>query len=383
MEEMTSMNKFEYVKDCWYPIGFSAEFPAGQLQGHKIANKPIVMWRSAEGEVVAFDDRCCHKRFPLSDGKLLDSGRLECAYHGLCYDTSGQCVAIPSQPDKPIPVQARLLTIPVKEQDGVVWVWPGVPGNAAKLAPPRTPEVVDSALISVGSPEPLRVPANYLLLIENLLDITHFYPLHDGNIGDKENSLIPVELEEGNDAGYDYVKTTRRVDNYRQPPFLREWFIYDVVQRVHTHCMVSPGLTRVEMHVAPHGELGTEAERGYSLLHLHYPVDERNLVWRWSVSCGKNHTPLSDPTIPTAHKVAEMFPAVVAQDQWALERQQKMYEYPDDGYSELFLKPDMALRRARQILMNLQRQERAPHEAAQAQPGQPQPSPPQVALPVD
>ena len=93
------MSTFEYVKDCWYPIGFSSEFPAGQLQGHKIVSRPIVMWRSAEsGEVVAFDDRCCHKRFPLSQSRLLDDGHLECAYHGLCYDTSGRCVAIPSRP---------------------------------------------------------------------------------------------------------------------------------------------------------------------------------------------------------------------------------------------------------------------------------------------
>jgi len=45
-----------------------------------------------------------------------------------------------------------------------------------------------------------------------------------------------------------------------------------------------------------------------------------------------------------------------------------MMEFPDDGYSELFLKTDKALRRARQILMGLQRKERelqiAPIECA-------------------
>ena len=353
------MSTFEYVRNCWYPIGFSTEFATDQLQGHKIADKPIVMWRDRNGEVVAFDDRCCHKRFPLSESKLLDDGRLECAYHGLCYNSSGQCVAIPSQPDKPIPPQARLQTVPVREQDGVVWVWPGDPAEAENIAPPRTPEVVDSELVSVGSPNPLEVPANYLLLIENLLDITHFYPLHDGNIGDEANSRIPVELEEGDEDGYRYVKTIRHTDNYRQPPYLREWFLYDEVERLHTHCMVSPGLTRVQMRVAPPGQLDTDAERGYTLLHLHLPVDQRNLVWRWSVSCHKDHTPLNDDSVPTAHKVAEMFPEVVAQDQWALERQQKMFEFSDDGYSELFLKTDKALRRARQILMAMQRKERA------------------------
>jgi phenylpropionate dioxygenase-like ring-hydroxylating dioxygenase large terminal subunit len=361
------MEKFEYVKDCWYPAGFSSEFGVGELQGHTIAGRPIVMWRSDTGRVVAFDDRCCHKRFPLSKSKLLDAGRIECAYHGLCYDTTGQCIAIPSQPDK-IPPQARLSAMPVKEQDGVVWVWPGNPAHAHTRLAPRTPEIVDSGNLSIGSPGPIRVPANYVLLIENLLDITHFYPLHDGNIGDKENSLIPVELEEGEREGYTYVKTTRHVDHYRQPPYLKEWFLYDEVERVHTHCMVSPGLTRVCMRVAPSGQLGTDAERGYTLLHLHFPVDERNLVWRWSVSCKNWHTTLSDPDMPTARKVAEMFPSVVAQDQWALENQQQMMAYPDDGYSELFLKTDKALRRARQILMAMQRQERGEQQTGQAQP---------------
>lgn len=357
------MSEFEYVVNCWYPAGLSQEFKTDELQGHRIADKPIVIWRTNTGQVVAFDDRCCHKRFPLSQSKVLDSGELQCAYHGLRYDATGRCVAIPAHPDGHIPPQARLRPVPVKEQDGVVWVWPGDAAQAARLEPPRTPEIVDPDRIAVGPPEPVRVPANYLLLIENLLDISHFYPLHDGNIGDVENSRIPVQLEEGEEGGYHYVKTIREVQSYRQPPYLREWFLYDEVDRIHTHCLVSPGLTRVEMRVAPPGQLGTEAERGYVLLHLHLPVDARNLVWRWNVSCHKDHRPRSSPDIPTTYKVAEMFPAVVDQDRWALERQQQMLEYPDDGYTEVFLKPDKALRRARQILLAMQRQERRAQES--------------------
>ena len=44
------------------------------------------------------------------------------------------------------------------------------------------------------------VLANYPLLIENLLDITHFYPLHAGNIGDilicPATSVPPFPVEE-------------------------------------------------------------------------------------------------------------------------------------------------------------------------------------------
>ena len=61
------------VKNAWYVAGLSHEFPPQQLQGQVIAEKPLVIWRNAAGAVVAFDERCCHKRMPLSEGRLIAS----------------------------------------------------------------------------------------------------------------------------------------------------------------------------------------------------------------------------------------------------------------------------------------------------------------------
>jgi vanillate O-demethylase monooxygenase subunit len=36
----------------------------------------------------------------------------------------------------------------------------------------------------------------------------------------------------------------------------------------------------------------------------------------------------SDPTRTLTQRIAETFPAVMEEDLWALERQQKMFEYP-------------------------------------------------------
>ena len=107
----------------------------------------------------------------------MEDGTLECAYHGLRYDVSGKCVMIPSHPTGPISPQAQVAAFPVIEQDGLVWVWPGDPAKCEERKPPRTPEAGDNdwETVMVG---PMDIPANYLLLIENLLDITHFYPLH-------------------------------------------------------------------------------------------------------------------------------------------------------------------------------------------------------------
>ena len=268
-------------------------------------------------------------------------------------------------PDGPIPRKAKIVPFPVIEQDGVVWTWAGDPAKSGDRKPPRTPEIGDDEWESIDS-GPMHIPANYLLLIENLLDITHFFPLHDGNIGDIESSRIPVKYEEGEVDGNKFVKTARYVQNYKQPPFLVDWFVYDVIDREHTHCMISPGLTRVVMRVAPPGELGTDSERGYVLFHTHTPIDDRNHVWRWSVNCKKDHMSGGDPKVSAAKRVASMFPSVVEEDRWALEIQQKMFEIPDEGYSELFLKPDKALRRARQIFLKMLRDEQPAGDRAQA-----------------
>jgi vanillate O-demethylase monooxygenase subunit len=68
----------------------------------------------------------------------------------------------------------------------------------------------------------------------------------------------------------------------------------------------------------------------------------------------------SDPTKSAVERFMETFPAVIAEDRWALEKQQQMFNYPDEGYFEVFLRPDAALRRARQILTRLERAERTP-----------------------
>lgn len=359
------MNSDVLVKNTWYIVGLSQDFQKDVLQGQVVAERPIVMWRTTAGNVVAFDDRCCHKRMPLSAGKLIEDGLLQCAYHGLCFDAAGACVRIPAHPDGMIPPAAKLHKVPVMEQDGLVWVWPGDPALAEGTHPPRTPEVVSPDWDTAVVRGPVLVPCNSLLLIENLLDITHFFPLHDGNIGDIENSKIPVKVEEGVKDGNAYVGTVREVTGYRQPPFLEEYFGYEKVDRHHTHFMLNPGLTRVQMRVWPEGKMGDSAsERGYIILHAHTPIDRRHHVWRLIVNLPKGLICKSDPSRPVLDKFLETFPTVMAEDLWALEKQQKMFEYPDAGYSEVFLRTDAALLRARQLLRKLERAEAAPSREA-------------------
>src|SRR5262249_18493170 len=95
-----------YVENAWYVAGRSSEFPVNEPKGLKIAGRPVLVGRTKDGKVASFDDRCVHKRMPLSEGVVREDGVLECPYHGFCYDSKGQCVRIPSQLDQPIPTRA-------------------------------------------------------------------------------------------------------------------------------------------------------------------------------------------------------------------------------------------------------------------------------------
>ena len=370
MNAHAALSPYSYIRNCWYVAGLASEFPVEKLTGHVICERPIVIWRTKQGQIVAYDNRCAHKRFPLSKGRIMPDGTLECAYHGLRYDMTGKCVMIPSHPSGPISPQAKVRPFPVVEQDGLVWIWPGDPARAETRKPPRLPEIGDDnwESVLVG---PMDTPANYLLLIENLLDITHFYPLHEGNIGDIANSRIPVGFEEGEVDGNTYAMTIRKVANYVQPPYLVDWFHYETVDRHHTHCMMSPAITRVVMRNAPPGKLApreterefpgkmlmTEDERGYALVHTHTPIDARRNIWRVIVNCPKHHMSKGDPNMSVATRIASMFPTVADEDKWALEQQQAMVNYPDEGYQEVFLKTDVAVRRVRKIFLDLLREE--------------------------
>ena len=350
------------ILNTWYVAGFSDEFPKDKLQGQTIAEKPLVMWRTMAGQVVAFDGRCAHKRMPLKDGKLLADGTVECAYHGFCYADTGECVRIPSQLEGAIPARARLKSYPVVEQDGLVWLWPGDADRIGTARPPRSPEISSSEWESIGS-QPIPVRANYRLLIENLLDVTHFYPLHDGNVGDVSHSRIPIKVVLDGDGS---VKTVRQAQFYRQPPFFRQWFGYEVVDRHHTHCMMSPAMTRVEMRAAPPGQLGTGAERGFVLYHMHTPIDRTRHIWRWYMNGRTGHHSATDPSKPLVVTMTENFDQVVAQDLWALEKQQEMYDFPDDGYKEVHVRADRAMLAVRKIFAAMIAEEHSPTGAGPA-----------------
>jgi phenylpropionate dioxygenase-like ring-hydroxylating dioxygenase large terminal subunit len=201
-----------FPRNFWYVAGWDWEVRRQELFRRVICGEPLVFWRQEDGTPAVLEDRCCHRHMPLSEGKLKGSN-VECSYHGLVYDASGACVKVPSQ--KAIPPSARVRSYPVVERYHWVWVWMGDPA----LADPALIEdfhwMDDPAWRFKG--ERLDLKGNYMLIVENLLDLTHLQFVHPTTLGTDSIAGAPIKAERDGNR----VRVTRWMMESPPPPFFQ------------------------------------------------------------------------------------------------------------------------------------------------------------------
>ena len=107
-----------------------------------LLGEPVLLGRMRDGAAFAMRDICPHRGVPLSAGKILPENTVECPYHGWRFRRDGVCSAIPSLVDgqEMDPEKIRVRSYPVREQDGLIWVYVAAkPGTPPKTEPPRVP----------------------------------------------------------------------------------------------------------------------------------------------------------------------------------------------------------------------------------------------------
>lgn len=81
----------------WVRVASVGELPERGLKGVEAEGHRIVLIATGDGAYYALKDRCSHADYPLSDGEIIDGGRLECQYHGAKFDIeTGRAVALPA-----------------------------------------------------------------------------------------------------------------------------------------------------------------------------------------------------------------------------------------------------------------------------------------------
>lgn len=254
------MNFYESSGDLvkgWYAAGLSRHFRPGSPRQVTIFGLPIVCWRRRSGEVVALLDKCNHRNVPLSQGKVVQDC-VVCPYHGWTYDGTGQCVQIPSEgPHVERIPQKRVEAFPVKEAQGLVWLWMG-----RDTAPDRDPFPMPTMAEAGWNHYYMVTPFanNVTDLVENFMDVPHTIFVHKGWFRDRKQIRIGAKVERTLDS----VLVT--YDQSNDAIGFSDWLVNPKgLPMLHTDNFYMPNNTRVDY-------LYGENERGFIITSTCTPI---------------------------------------------------------------------------------------------------------------
>ena len=317
------------LRNAWYIAAWADEL-RGEPLARRICNEPIVLFRDTNGIAAALADRCCHRAAPLHMGAVVEEG-IQCGYHGLVFDGSGRCVRIPGQ--KLIPDDARVRSCPAKEKDQIVWVWMG---DTAK-ADPAT--IVDFPYHNDPGKWPNKhdvypIKANYMLMVDNLMDLTHLGYLHAKTVGGNPSAHVEAEMKTTHTPTG--VKFTRWLRNSAPPPtYVKAAGFTSRVDRWQEFEFVAPSSVLQWTGAADAGTGAYEGNRDggfqFRLFHGLTPETDTSCFYFWSVANGYRQ---NEPEA-TEQLYREIAPTFV-EDRVMVEAQQaRLAEFGEEGLVDI------------------------------------------------
>jgi phenylpropionate dioxygenase-like ring-hydroxylating dioxygenase large terminal subunit len=322
-----------YPTRCWYVAATSDELGEAPL-GRRLLDRDIVLWRSQDGRAVAFDDRCAHRGFPLSDG-YVDGDRLLCGYHGCSYDADGRCVHIPTQPN--VPPGMSVQTFPILEEPPFVWIWLGPHAVAAGSRPPRTPWLTDPGWSTFS--DSWQVQANYLMVHEHYLDFSYAPVVYRDDVPPGMERLPAFNAVEVTETTVSY---TRLLPQAPLAPWEAEATGLDAagsVTRRESGTFASPA-----MHIQ-RWEIEADGTK-YSNVRTHAITPETDTATHVFMYAAYNYAPNDEAVASTLRSFVDK---LVGRDQVILERVAAHTGY-DDWRSGIEFQADAAALRARRIV---------------------------------
>lgn len=186
-----------FLSGLWYVAAAGQEIKRGGTMHRTLLGEPVLLGRTTEGEAFALRDTCPHRGTLLSRG-VFDGREVECPYHGWRFATDGQCTAIPSQKDgqKPQAKDIHTNAFPVKESNGIVWIFMGTQSGAL-LDVPSVPDIGERLQLHLCK----TFHCDIDLAVTGLMDpahgaFVHASPLWRGHrdVLDKEKAFSPAPL---------------------------------------------------------------------------------------------------------------------------------------------------------------------------------------------
>ncbi len=268
-----------FLKNAWYAAGWSKDLADAAI-ARTILDEPVVLFREADGTVRALRDSCPHRFAPLSLGRLTGTG-VACPYHGLEFDGGGKCVRNPHG-NGAVPAALSVRSFPITERFGMIWIWMGDGSKAdpASLPPLDRMERADLSWIH-GQ---LHVEANYQLVIDNLLDLTHVEFLHPilASPGNSERTVFRAEEKDGVVSAY-YDVTDEPISGLFQILWTDSATTATIHAYMHWHAPSNLDLDN--------GMITAEPDGGPKIpsVHLLTPETENSTHYFWAAGRNREH----------------------------------------------------------------------------------------------
>ncbi len=318
-----------FLRNAWYIAAWADELGEKPL-GRRVCNEPIVLFRDSNGAAAALTDRCCHRSAPLSQGTLVATG-LQCGYHGLIFDGSGKCVAIPGQ--SRIPDDARVRSYPVVEKDQLVWLWMGEAGRA------DPGKILDFPYHNDRAHWPNKhacypIKGNYMLMVDNLMDLTHLGYLHAKTVGGNPAAHVGAEMKTTRTSTG--IKFTRWLRNSVPPPtYVKAAGFTGRVDRWQEFEWVAPSSVLQWTGAADVGTGAYEGKREggfqFRLFHGLTPETETSCFYFWSCANGYRQ---NEPAA-TEQLYSEIAPTFVEDKEMVEAQQARMTELGEAGLVDI------------------------------------------------
>jgi salicylate 5-hydroxylase large subunit len=177
----------------WLYCALEAEIPeVGDWKTTTLGEKPVIVTRSADGEVSVVENRCAHRGVKFCQARFGHSADLLCPYHQWSYDLRGNLQGVPfrrgvkrqgGMPADFDPAQHGLRKLRAEVVNGVVWA------TFSDATPPfreylgerfwkHYTRVYDGRKLAVLGYNRQHIPGNWKLMQENIKDPYHASLLH-------------------------------------------------------------------------------------------------------------------------------------------------------------------------------------------------------------
>lgn len=340
-----------FLTKAWYVAAWSADVSTTPI-ARRICGEPVVLYRDTAGRLAALRDSCCHRGAPLSVGSVVANG-LQCGYHGLIFGADGACVYIPGQDQ--IPSTARVRSYPTVEQDDLAWIWMGPSEEADPAKIVRYPYHLEQSKWPYRR-QTLRVAADYMLLVDNLMDLTHLGYVHGSTVGG--NPMVHVNAQTTTERTPLGLKFTRRLLNSPPPPtYVKAVGFKGNVDRWQEFEFIAPS-TVLQWTGALDASIETPnaepREGGFSLRIFHgiTPETETTCFYFWSAANGYRQ---DEPA--ATDQLFEEIVAAFAEDKAMIELQQmRLNELGESGLIAIHSdKARLSMRRTVNTLLSEER----------------------------